>query len=227
MYIGNMIQGKKHQRMRSKQRRVDKENWIRVENTHEPIIDRQTWNKVQKLLTKKHRDIDLETNTNIFAGFIKCGDCGRAMMKNFWKRADGSRAYSFYCGTYKRSGKDYCSPHALPFQVLNHIILGDLKQIIRNVENLQELVRTQSFTATKIKKSTDIELAKLKTELERVKKLKKSTYEDYKEELISKEEFLSYREDYQQKKLFIPNRLKRWKKRRMKMRQKIFLKHRG
>lgn len=91
LYIGNMVQGKKHQRMRSKQRPVEKENWIRVENTHEPIIDRQLWDKVQKLLTKKHRDIDLETNKNIFAGFIKCGDCGRAMMKNFWRRADGSK----------------------------------------------------------------------------------------------------------------------------------------
>ena len=199
MYIGNMIQGKKHQRMRSKQRPVEKESWIRVESTHEPIIDRQLWDKVQKLLTKKHRDIDLETNKNIFAGFIKCGDCGRAMMKNFWRRADGSKTYSFYCGTYKRSGKDYCTPHTLPFQVLNDIVLGDLKQIIRNVENLQELVKSQSFTATKIRKSTDIELTKLKTELERVKKLKKSIYEDYKDELISKEEFLSYREDYQQK----------------------------
>ena len=151
LYIGNMVQGKKHQRMRSKQRPVEKENWIRVENTHEPIIDRQLWDKVQKLLTKKHRDIDLETNKNIFAGFIKCGDCGRAMMKNFWRRADGSKSYSFYCGTYKRSGKDYCTPHTLPFQVLNDIVLGDLKQIIRNVENLQELVKSQSFTATKIR----------------------------------------------------------------------------
>ena len=55
LYIGNMVQGKKHQRMRSKQRLVDKENWIRVENTHEPIIDHQLWDKVQKLLTKKHK----------------------------------------------------------------------------------------------------------------------------------------------------------------------------
>ena len=55
---------------------------------------------------------------------------------------------------------------------MNDIVLGDLKQIIRNVENLQELVKSQSFTATKIRKSTDIELTKLKAELERVKKLK-------------------------------------------------------
>lgn len=199
MYIGNMIQGKKHQRMRGKQRKVDKENWVRVENTHEPIIDRDTWDKVQKLLSKKHRDIDLETNKNIFAGFIKCGDCGRSMMKNFWRRADGSKSYSFYCGTYKRSGKDYCTPHTLPFQVLNDIVLGDLKAIIRNVENLQELIKKQSCTELKIRNSTNTELIKVKSELERVKKLKKSIYEDYKDELISKEEYLSYREDYQQK----------------------------
>ena len=199
MYIGNMIQGKKHQRMRGKQHKVDKENWVRVENTHEPIIDRDTWDKVRKLLSKKHRDIDLETNKNIFAGFIKCGDCGRSMMKNFWRRADGSKSYSFYCGTYKRSGKDYCTPHTLPFQVLNDIVLGDLKAIIRNVENLQELIKKQSCTELKIRNSTNTELIKVKAELERVKKLKKSIYEDYKDELISKEEYLSYREDYQQK----------------------------
>lgn len=199
LYIGNMVQGKKHQRMRSKQRSVDKENWVRVENTHEPIIDRDTWEKTQKLLAKKHRDIDLETNKNIYAGFIKCGDCGRAMMKNFWRRADGSKSYSFYCGTYKRSGKAYCTPHALPFQILDEIVLSDLKTIIRNVEDLQELVQRQSFTASKVKKITDTELIKLKAELERVKKLKKSIYEDYKDELISKEEFFSYREDYLRK----------------------------
>ncbi len=50
-----------------------------------------------------------------------------------------------------------------------------------------------------------------------MKKLKKSIYEDYKDELISKEEFLSYREDINKKKRFTPNRLKRWKKRKRKV----------
>ncbi len=74
-----------------------------------------------------------------------------------------------------------------------------MKTVIRSVENLQELVQKQSFNALKVKRITDTELVKLKTELERVKKLKKSIYEDYKDELISKEEFLSYREDYLKK----------------------------
>ena len=199
MYVGNMVQGTKHQRMRSKQKKMPKEEWIVVENTHEPIIDKATWEKAQSLLQKRTRELDLETNKNIFAGFVKCGDCGRAMAKNMWRRADGSKTYSLYCGTYKRNGKQYCTPHTLPRGVLEDIVLGDLKAIVDNVDNLKELVQSQSFTASKVKRIADTELSKIKAELERVKKLKKSVYEDYREELISKEEFLSYREDYLKK----------------------------
>lgn len=199
MYVGNMVQGTKHQRMRSKQKKMPKEEWIIVENTHEPIIDKETWEKAQSLLQKRTRELDLETNKNIFAGFVKCGDCGRAMTKNMWRRADGSKTYSLYCGTYKRNGKQYCTPHTLPMAVLKDIVLGDLKAIVDSVDNLKELVQSQSFTASKVKRIADTELSKIKAELERVKRLKKSIYEDYREELISKEEFLSYREDYLKK----------------------------
>ncbi|MDU5221211.1 MAG: recombinase family protein [Blautia producta] len=199
MYVGNMVQGTKHQRMRSKQKKMPKEEWIIVENTHEPIIDKETWEKAQSLLQKRTRELGLETNKNIFAGFVKCGDCGRAMTKNMWRRADGSKTYSLYCGTYKRNGKQYCTPHTLPMAVLEDIVLGDLKAIVDSVDNLKELVQSQSFTASKVKRIADTELSKIKAELERVKRLKKSIYEDYREELISKEEFLSYREDYLKK----------------------------
>ena len=199
MYVGNMVQGTKHQRMRSKQKKMPKEEWIIVENTHEPIIDKATWEKAQSLLQKRTRELDLETNKNIFAGFVKCGDCGRAMTKNMWRRADGSKTYSLYCGTYKRNGKQYCTPHTLPMAVLEDIVLGDLKAIVDSVDNLKELVQSQSFTASKVKTIADTELSKIKAELERVKRLKKYIYEDYREELISKEEFLSYREDYLKK----------------------------
>lgn len=199
MYVGNMVQGTKHQRMRSKQKKMPKEEWIIVENTHEPIIDKETWEKAQSLLQKRTRELDLETNKNIFAGFVKCGDCGRAMTKNMWRRADGSKTYSLYCGTYKRNGKQYCTPHTLPMAVLEDIVLGDLKAIVDSVDNLKELVQSQSFTASKVKRIADTKLSKIKAELERVKRLKKSIYEDYREELISKEEFLSYREDYLKK----------------------------
>lgn len=199
MYVGNMVQGTKHQRMRSKQKKMPKEDWIIVEDTHEPIIDKETWHKVQTLLSKRTRKLDLETNKNIFAGFVKCGDCGRAMAKNMRQRANGSKTYSLYCGTYKRNGKQYCTPHTLPMAVLEDIVRNDLKVIVHSADDLKELIQSQSFMVSKIKKITDSELEKVKAELERVKKLKKSIYEDYREELVSKEEFFSYREDYLKK----------------------------
>ncbi len=199
MYRGNMVQGKKHQRMRSRQKLVEKENWIVVKGTHEPIIDLETWEKTQKLLSKRRRDMNLKENKNIFAGFIICADCGRAMMKNSWKRADGTKAYSFYCGTYKRHGKEYCTPHTLPLYVLEEIVLNDLRAIIQNVDDLQRLIESPPFPDFKVEETAKKELMRVKSELGRMQKLKKSAYEDYKEGMISKEEFLTYREDYLKK----------------------------
>lgn len=102
IYIGNMVQGTRYQRMRGKQKKVPKNQWIIVKNTHEPIIDMETWNKVQLLLKRRTRKLDLETNKNIFAGFLKCGDCGRSMTKMIYKNKDGTRVFDFYCGTYRR-----------------------------------------------------------------------------------------------------------------------------
>ena len=199
LYIGNMVQGKKHQQLRGKSQTITPDNWIRVEHTHEPIIDLQTWNKAQKLLSQKHRNLSLETNMSIFAGFIKCGDCGRAMAKTTCNYPNGYKKIVFTCGTYKRSGKQFCTSHALPDQILNEIILKDLKQIIHNVENLQELLKAQSITTSKVERTIDIELNKLHSELNKIKNINKSLYEDYKMELISKTELISYKQDYQQK----------------------------
>lgn len=214
IYIGNMVQGKKHQQLRSKSHSVDSKQWIRVEHTHEPIIDSQTWDKAQKLLTQKNRDLGLETNVSIFAGFIKCGDCGRSMAKTIWKYPNGKDQIYFTCGTYKRSGKQFCTSHKLPLHILNEIILSDLKQIIQNVENLQKLVQSQSFNISNIEKNIDIELSKLYSELSKVKKHNKALYEAYVSELISKSEFRSYKKEYQQKEQLYTKQIETLEKRK-------------
>lgn len=141
IYIGNMVQGTKHQTMRGKQNRVAKEDWIIVSQTHEPIIDQETWNRAQSLLKRRTRQLDLVSNQNIFAGFIRCGDCDAAMAKVSWSRADGTKSDSFYCGTYKRYGNKYCTPHTLPLNILEQIVLDDLKKIIHSISDLEKLAK--------------------------------------------------------------------------------------
>lgn len=226
IYAGNMVQGTKRQRMHGKQKGVPKENWVIVKHTHEPIIEQDTWAKAQVLLGKRTRETDTGTEAgtaqsqHVLAGFVKCGDCGRAMVKTMWRRADGSKVYTFYCGTYKRNGRNYCTPHTLPMTVLEEILKNDLQTVIDGTRDLKKLIRSQDFSAPKEKKTADMELGKICAELERVRRRNQSLYEDYKEELISKREFLSYREDYLKKEALYCRQLDALKEQKKEAEQK-------
>lgn len=199
MYVGNMVQGTKTQRMRSKQHAIDREDWIVVEKTHEAIIDKETWEKAQSLLKRRTRNLDLNMNMGIFAGFLKCGDCGRALVKKVGAPGHGEGIINYYCGTYVRSGRQYCTPHPVPHLILQAIILEDLQTIIQNMEDLREIIMQSQKAATTVKRVTDNEKNRLNVELDKVRKLKKAIYEDFREKLISKEEFVTYRQDYLKK----------------------------
>lgn len=199
MYIGNMVQGKTSQRMRGKAKAMDRDDWIIIRNTHEAIIDMDTWTKVQDLLKRRTRNLDLNTNMSIFAGFLKCGDCGRALSKKLGRSMNTEQRIDYYCGSYVRSGSQYCTPHHIPLALLETIILDDLNAIIQSIDNLQEIIEQNKTVAVNVKKLTSDEKKRLNAELDRIHKLKKSVYEDYHEELISKEEFVAYRQDYLKK----------------------------
>ena len=83
VYVGDMVQGR--QRVKSYkihiQERVPEEEWFIVENTHEAIIDRETFDKVQGLLKRDTRTAPKAKQLYLFSGFLKCADCGRAMSR--------------------------------------------------------------------------------------------------------------------------------------------------
>lgn len=206
MYIGNMVQGRKHQQMRSRARTADRGEWIVVQGTHEAIIDKDTWEKTQELLKRRTRNVDLQKSTAVFAGFLKCGDCGRALVKKAYAAEHNGKknvsGITYYCGTYVRSGRQYCTPHKIGYETLEKIILDDLRVMLQSMDNLEELAaegRADSMTMPSGMTAPDSRengRIAIRTELEKVRKLKKAIYEDYREELISKEEFVSYRQDY-------------------------------
>ena len=98
-------------------------------------------------------------------------------------------------------------PHPMPHVVLEQIILEDLRTIIRSIENLREIVEQNRESAMTVRRTTEAEKIRLHAELEKVKKLKKSVYEDYREELISREEFVAYRQDYMKKEELLTKQL--------------------
>lgn len=207
MYVGNMVQGRKTQRMRSKQRTLDKKEWIVVENTHEAIIDGATWEEAQNLLKRRTRNLDLNKNIGIFAGFLKCGDCGRSLVKKSGTPGHGEGSINYYCGTYVRSGRQYCTPHSVPHNFLQKIILDDLRIMTQSIDDLKEAVNQIRSAAVLGKRVSDGDNNRIIAQLHRVRKLKKAIYEDYREELITKEEFITYRKDYLKKEELLENQL--------------------
>ena len=194
MYIGNLEQGRDVRvQMHGAAKRKDRADWVIVPGTHEPIISPEQWDRVQATLRSSAREPAFTQNVSPFAGFLKCGDCGRSMAKTTW---NGRTFYT--CGSYKRYGDSVCSRHYITQQALEEVVLADLNRIIESVENLQTLAE-QGLRDTPRGTNAKGEKEKLDGALSRVRRLKQSAYEDFRDGLISREDFLRYRDDYETK----------------------------
>lgn len=138
VYIGHMVQGKNGTISYKNHKMVAKpeEQWIRVENTHEPLVDLKTWDTVRLLDQKAYKPRrDSSGESNMFTGILKCADCGFNMRANIDKgiRKDGSeyRYVSFICGNYARSGKTACTVHTIYEHVMTQLILEEIRAYAR------------------------------------------------------------------------------------------------
>ena len=191
MYAGRMEQGRApRQGMHGKARQLPREQWTVVEGTHEAIIEPEQWERVQSLLQRDTRTLDFEQNVSPFAGFLRCGDCGRAMSKT-----NHSGGVYYCCGSYKRYGPGVCTRHGIAHRDLEQLVLDDLNKIVASVEDLHTMAQEAQEGAKAPDRKAEQE--RIEGSLNRVRRLRKEAYEDYKDGLISKEDYLRYREDYQ------------------------------
>ena len=191
MYIGNMEQGRApRQTIHGRAKQLGREQWTVVEGTHEAIIDPEQWARVQSLLEKNSRTMNFEQNVSPFAGFLRCGDRGRAMSKT-----NHPAGVCYCCGSYKRYGPAVCSYHGISRRELEQIVLDDLNRIIAAVGDLWALAE-QSVVKPK-RRDLEAERSRVQGGLDRLYRLKKSAYEDYREGLIGKEDFLRCKADYE------------------------------
>ncbi len=204
MYLGNMVQGRYiRPTMHGKAKKADPRDWIVAEGTHEAIVSRELWNTVQAQIAKNTRAPNFDRNVGLFAGFLKCGDCGRAMVKT----RRGDRLY-YSCGSYRRYGAAVCSSHTAHPDELEQIILADLNQLIRAVNDLQTIAENnREKEGCANNKASERQC--LDTALSRVRRLKQSSYEDYRDKLLSRDEFLRYKADYDRQEQTLLQQLER------------------
>jgi DNA invertase Pin-like site-specific DNA recombinase len=193
MYLGDMVQKKAEQIFKTNGKKImlDKDKWIIVTGTHEAIIDHETFNNAQTISAARTRTMVTEQNVTIFAGVFRCADCGRAMSKTI-----SDKVIYYKCGTYKTSGVKFCSAHSIREDVLVKIIIDairrEAKQALEN-EDVNKLLNIADYRQIN-DKSKDIE--QLEGKLTSISRYKKKLYEDYADELISRDEYIQLKNEY-------------------------------
>ncbi len=198
VYVGDMVQGR--QRVKSYkihiQEKVPEEEWFIVENTHEAIIDRETFAKVQSLLKRDTRTAPKAKQLYLFSGFLKCADCGRAM-----SRIASKGIYVYYqCGTYKSLSKKACTMHSIKSDRLEAGVLFAIQQQVHLAITYSELVARINSAPLKKSKSKRLEdtLAAKEKELAKIMRYKQALYQDWKDGEITRNDYRHMSEDYEQ-----------------------------
>lgn len=189
-YIGNMVQMKAGNLSYKNKKSVSKpqEEWIRVENTHEPIIERDTWNLCA--------DIDREINkarctgsgeVSLFGGLLWCMDCKNRMrhqQENHIRKSGRRVIYiSYMCSNYSRSGKFACSAHIIGINPLCELVLTDIQKhasraLTDENEIRQELISQRNSESIKQRKADKAQIKTLQNRLSELDRLMQSLYED-------------------------------------------------
>lgn len=196
-YIGNLVQNKVNTLSYKdrKKKMLPKSEWIVVENTHEAIIDEETFERVQEMQKVRTRDVK-DTPNGIFSGMIFCADCKHAMNRNYERH--GEHNFNGYvCKTYKTKGKVFCESHIIYNDDLEEAVLESIKAEARKIlseEDIDELQKMQVYSNEISNLEQQLEI--IEGQLEKYTKYKKKTYQSYMDEIISREDYLKYCAEY-------------------------------
>lgn len=205
VYLGNMIRGKTHSALHrgEKRHRVPRSEWIIVEGTHEPIISKELFDVVQAVneeKTQEHRDklkkaTEHSKRENLFKGKIFCGDCGITMGYT----ANYQNAMSYYCTNYKENGAMGCVKKSISAKKLEKAILEAVQMHLQVFQESKDAIqsRNRGIAIEKKREVLEQEIAELgKKEVQYQQKLG-SIYLDYKDKLLTIQEYFALKEKYQ------------------------------
>lgn len=197
MYCGDMVQGR--YRIKSYkvhiQEQVPEDEWFIVENIHEPIIDREIFDKVQRLLQKDTRTSPKRNTLYPFSGFLRCADCGKAMA-----RSEVKGTVYYFCSTYKSRSKKVCTKHTLRHNRLEIAVLYAIRQQVYlaiDYTKIIERINRVPLIKSQTKKLFDT-IQQKERELAKIIRYKQAVYQDWKDKEISQSDYRRMCEDYEQ-----------------------------
>ncbi|WP_444658368.1 recombinase family protein [Caproiciproducens sp. R2] len=140
IYIGNMVQGKygsvSYKTKQNKPR--PKRDWYRVEGTHEPIIERELWDKAQALIAQRAKPFDVGT-IGLFARKARCANCGYIM------RSAKNRGKHYLQCSNRHVAKDACAGSFIPVDKLEQTVISELNRLAAEYLDKDELSQQIKF----------------------------------------------------------------------------------
>ena len=130
-YIGNMVQGRtrKINYKTKKCVKQSRKDWVIVEGTHEPLIDPETFGKVQALIESRKRTRS-RTYDFLLKGLIFCHECGHPLAVINRKTASGEDRLIFVCRTYQRFTKaGVCTSHTIKEETVTRAVVEKVREV--------------------------------------------------------------------------------------------------
>ena len=106
----------------------DEKDWIVVQDTHEPLVSRELWERANTLIAVKRRESNenMSGYRSLFAGLLKCADCNKAMSRRNY--GSNSKHKIYVCSAYATYGAYKCSQHKLFEDDLTAAVLADIRE---------------------------------------------------------------------------------------------------
>lgn len=114
--------------------------WLRFENTHEPLITPEIWELVREVRKHKRRPAKKIETPNLFSGLVYCADCGKPMRLHRTRTKAADSYNNFKCSTYSNRGKEACSGHYIRESQLRAIVLDDLRRVTQFARQKETLL---------------------------------------------------------------------------------------
>ena len=225
-YIGTLSQGKSKQTVLGVKKKIStpKEDWIVIENNHTPIIDKETFYKVQeinKMITEKYHTNynknEYLKEENILKGIIKCGCCGKNITKIMDVKENKTKEPSvrkyFICRTKNKYHKD-CTFKNIREEIVLNAVFNHIKLQIKIAEDLKNIIESEDYKNEIKQKKIVLEnkINVLNNELKKITNYYEVIYNDLLDNILTEEGYIYVKNKYKKKEKEINTNIKSLKK---------------
>jgi len=196
-YTGVLLQGRRetYSHKIKVMKRKPEEEWVRIENAHEPIIRRRDFELVQKITGLDTRTAPDGDTVYLFSGLLVCGSCGGHMTRKT-NTVKGRKYIYYHCPTGKKRGCAH--PVMLKESDLTQCVLESLQAHIRSVVSLEELLDSinEEQISRELIAGYKAQIADNEVQLEQARQFKATLYENFVDGMIDKGELKDLKSRY-------------------------------